>query len=82
MFSNTTIFFVLIIKQPITYRLTRFCDEGGVGRAWTFAQLDGVKHILQLKKRHGFQGFESLATLLIRRVFEDKKTVKYAMNKV
>merc|ERR1719376_676706 len=68
-------------SMRLLLRLTRFCDEGGVGRAWTFAQLDGVKHILQLKKRHGFQGFESLATLLIRRVFEDKKTVKYAMNK-
>ena len=47
-----------------------------------FAELGGVRAILQLTQASAFAGFTSLASLIIRHVLEEPITLKQAMEKV
>lgn len=47
----------------------------------TVSHSGGVRLLLQLKQTHGFVGFSSLATLLIRHTIEDPNTLQYTMEK-
>ena len=58
-------------------RLTQDFDQAVV-----FAQLGGVKMLLDLTQASSFSGFSSLATLLIRHVMEDPVTLRQTMEKV
>ena len=51
-------------------------------QAVVFAQLGGVKMLLDLTQASSFSGFSSLATLLIRHVMEDPVTLRQTMEKV
>ncbi len=51
-------------------------------QAVVFAQLGGVKMLLDLTQASSFSGFSSLATLLIRHVMEDEVTLRQTMEKV
>ena len=65
------------------FRLTRNSDDGGGHeRALLFAELGGPAAILKLRVRHGFIGFASLATILLRHILEDAETMKAVMDKV
>jgi E3 ubiquitin-protein ligase HUWE1 len=46
-----------------------------------FAQLGGVKAILDLSQQQNFQGSFSLIALIIRHVLENESTLKYTMEK-
>lgn len=50
--------------------------------AKTFAELGGVKSVLKLTQQSEFTEFISLATLIIRHVFEDPTTLRQTMEKV
>jgi E3 ubiquitin-protein ligase HUWE1 len=58
-------------------RLTQDFDQ-----ATLFTKLGGVKALLGLTQSSNFNGFASLATLLVRHVMEDPATLRYAMEKV
>lgn len=58
-------------------RLTQDFDQAVI-----FAQLGGVKMLLDLTQASTFSGFSSLATLLIRHVMEDPVTLRQTMEKV
>ena len=58
-------------------RLTRDFEQAVV-----FAQLGGVKMLLDLTHASSFSGFSSLATLLIKHVMEDPQTLKATIEKV
>jgi E3 ubiquitin-protein ligase HUWE1 len=58
-------------------RLTQDFDQ-----AVTFAEMGGVKMLLDLTQASSFSGFSSLATLLIRHVMEDPVTLRQTMEKV
>lgn len=47
-----------------------------------FAELGGVRAILQLTQASAFTGFTSLATLIIRHVLEEPNTLRQTMEKV
>jgi len=47
-----------------------------------FAQIGGVKALLELQQQQTFQGFFSLAALLLRHILENDYTLKYTMEKV
>lgn len=69
-------------KFIIIYRLTRSGTPGGHERALLYASLGGAGGLLKLKKKHGFTGLTSLATLLLRHVLEDEETLRATMEKV
>jgi len=50
--------------------------------ARTFAELGGIKSVLKITQQSEFTEFISLATLIIRHVFEDPQTLKQTMEKV
>lgn len=50
--------------------------------AKTFAELGGIKSILKLTQQSEFSEFISLATLIIRHVFEDTATLRQTMERV
>ena len=50
--------------------------------AKTFAELGGIKSILKATQQSEFTEFVSLATLIIRHVFEDQQTLKQTMERV
>ncbi|CAH1782935.1 unnamed protein product [Owenia fusiformis] len=50
--------------------------------ALQFAELGGHKLLLSLTQASAFQGFTSLATLLLRHILEDNVNLKYTMEKV
>ena len=58
-------------------RLTR-----DYAHAETFANVDGVKHLLNLGQSSAFPGFLTLATLLLRHLVEEPKTLYDTMEKV
>ena len=58
-------------------RLTRDFEQAVV-----FAQLGGVKMLLDLTHASSFSGFSSLATLLIKHVMEDPQTLRQTIEKV
>ncbi|RWS15637.1 E3 ubiquitin-protein ligase HUWE1-like protein, partial [Dinothrombium tinctorium] len=58
-------------------RLTRNYEHASL-----FAELGGVRAILQLTQASAFTGFTSLATLLIRHVLEEPTTLRQTMEKV
>ncbi|XP_076800643.1 E3 ubiquitin-protein ligase HUWE1-like isoform X1 [Clavelina lepadiformis] len=62
-------------------RLTRTGTEDGHKRAMLFAELGGAAALLRLQHHHGFIGFASLATLLLRHILEDDETLKITMEK-
>ena len=47
-----------------------------------FAELGGASALLNLRNHHGFIGFASLATLLLRHILEDRETLRVTMEKV
>lgn len=61
----------------VCLRLTRFFENAEV-----FAKEGGVKLLLQMKQSSGYVGFTTLATLLIRHVIEEPKTLTLAMENV
>jgi E3 ubiquitin-protein ligase HUWE1 len=61
----------------ICLRMTRKYDN-----AVTFANLGGIKLILNLTYASHFAGFVSLSTLLIRHVIEEPMVLRQAMEKV
>nr|XP_026689880.1 E3 ubiquitin-protein ligase HUWE1-like [Ciona intestinalis] len=69
-------------SMRLLLRLTRNGIEGGHLRALMFAELGGPAALLRLKFKHGFVGFASLATLLLRHILEEDATLKYSMDKV
>ena len=50
--------------------------------AMQFAELGGPRLLLGLTQASAFQGFTSLATLLIRHVMEEPETLKHTLDKV
>lgn len=58
-------------------RLTRSYETSSL-----FAELGGVRAILQLTQASAFTGFTSLATLIIRHVLEEPFTLRQTMEKV
>ena len=58
-------------------RLTRSYEIAG-----QFAEMGGVRAILQLTQASAFTGFTSLATLIIRHVLEEPNTLRQTMEKV
>jgi E3 ubiquitin-protein ligase HUWE1 len=58
-------------------RLTRNYEVAAL-----FAELGGVRAILQLTQASAFTGFTSLATLIIRHVLEEPQTLRQTMEKV
>lgn len=58
-------------------RLTRQYEHASL-----FAELGGVKAILQLTQASAFTGFNSLATLIVRHVLEEPQTLRLTMEKV
>ncbi|XP_063707232.1 E3 ubiquitin-protein ligase HUWE1 isoform X2 [Culicoides brevitarsis] len=58
----------------VCLRLTRNYENAEV-----FAKEGGVKLLLQMKQSSGYVGFTTLATLLIRHVIEEPKTLTLAM---
>uniref|UniRef100_F6XN27 HECT-type E3 ubiquitin transferase n=1 Tax=Ciona intestinalis TaxID=7719 RepID=F6XN27_CIOIN len=68
-------------SMRLLLRLTRNGIEGGHLRALMFAELGGPAALLRLKFKHGFVGFASLATLLLRHILEEDATLKYSMDK-
>ena len=61
----------------LSLRLTRNYEIAAL-----FAELGGVRAILQLTQVSAFTGFTSLATLIIRHVLEEPNTLKQTMEKV
>lgn len=61
----------------VCLRLTRLFENAEV-----FAREGGVKLLLQMKQSSGYVGFTTLATLLIRHVIEEPKTLTLAMENV
>lgn len=61
----------------VCLRLTRLFENAEV-----FAKEGGVKLLLQMKQSSGYVGFTTLATLLIRHVIEEPKTLTLAMENV
>lgn len=51
-------------------------------QAVLFSQLGGMKMLLGLTQASNFDGFPSLATLLVRHVMEDPETLRHTMEKV
>ncbi len=51
-------------------------------QATLFTKLGGVKMLLGLNQSSNFNGFASLATLLVRHVMEDPATIRFTMEKV
>jgi E3 ubiquitin-protein ligase HUWE1 len=47
-----------------------------------FAQIGGIKALLELNQQQSFQGFFSLTALLLRHILENDYTLKYTMEKV
>ena len=47
-----------------------------------FAELNGIKLLLALTQASSFQGFSSLASLLVRHVLEDDLTLRHTMEKI
>ena len=47
-----------------------------------FAMLHGPRYLLQLTQASAFQGFQALATLLLRHILEDPVTLRTTMEKV
>ena len=58
-------------------RLTRTFSEASL-----FAELGGIKLLLNLTQASSFSGFSSLASLLVRHVLEDENTLKHTMEKI
>lgn len=50
--------------------------------AVTFAELGGLRLLLNLTQESAFTGFTSLATLLIRHILEEPNTLRHTMEKV
>ncbi len=61
----------------LVLRLTREHEH-----AVTFAELGGVKLLLTLTQVSDFQGFASLATLILRHILEDPSIMKPTLQKV
>lgn len=61
----------------VCLRLTR-----SFGNAEVFAKEGGIRLLLQMKQNVGYAGFTTLATLLIRHVIEEPKTLTLAMENV
>ena len=58
-------------------RLTRSFTEASL-----FAELGGIKLLLNLTQASSFSGFSSLASLLVRHVLEDEQTLRHTMEKI
>lgn len=61
----------------VCLRLTRSFENAEI-----FAREGGIKLLLQMKQTQGYTGFTTLATLLIRHVIEEPKTLTLAMENV
>lgn len=61
----------------VCLRLTRSFENAEV-----FAREGGIRLLLQMKQNVGYAGFTTLATLLIRHVIEEPKTLTLAMENV
>ena len=61
----------------LTLRLTRYHQY-----ALMFAELKGPKLLLTLTQASSFQGYTSLATLILRHVLEDPKSLRHTLEKV
>jgi len=80
--NSVTCFQVVIIDISFLLRLTRSGQGGGHKRALLFAELGGPAALLNLRHCHGYVGFASLATLLLRHVLEDDDTLHLCMDRV
>lgn len=61
----------------VCLRLTRTFENAQI-----FAREGGIRLLLQMKQNSGYAGFTTLATLLIRHVIEEPKTLTLAMENV
>ena len=61
----------------LTLRLTRDLKYSSI-----FVEMNGPKLLLALPTEASFQGFLSLATLILRHTIEDEKALTYAMEKI
>nr|CAB3254981.1 E3 ubiquitin-protein ligase HUWE1-like [Phallusia mammillata] len=68
-------------SMRLLLRLTRSGQDGGHSRALMFARLGGPAALLKLRHSHGYVGFASLATLLLRHVLEDDDTIRISMDR-